>query len=431
MNHSRRNHPHPSSYCPLSGVRNTSLMLVVALVLAVFMPLAHTDAKKGGNGNGGGGTSPPATNVRYRVDLIPTPESADVRVYTINSFGMVVGSYEIEGSGDSSAIVYDSMNDQLYDFNQLPSLSAQLTALLGTADWYFAAALGINNRGDIVGRAKNAFTGEENGFVIDTSPVDEDGFQADPAVWAVALLPDFDAGVNNWYSETGKHINEVGDVVGTYVIDGEQYAYLFNPWLSFIEGTNPIVLEPTVMGYFPVTALNNLGQVALLSRDENGDGIVYLFDPADSSYTSFAEVPYTWLGGLNDDSVFCGNFSTSHFGIEACRHNAVLLDAITDGTATDINSDGDVLIEKQRQMGAWATAYLLYTGSSELTGEQQVNIHDLVVEGDALSLWFDNRYFVRTLSDRDPTTGFSRIAGTIRDSDAGVERGVVLAPFVP
>ncbi len=369
-------------------------ILTLAIVsLCATSSVAGKGNGKGGNNDGGGSTTLPS--VRYRVDAIPTPNNASlVWVNQISNQGIATGWYGGEGR---NAFLYDQPSDEFYDLNQLASLLQQIPA-----NWRFRSAHGINDVGDVVG-SLDQWNGAISGFVIRTS------LDSNPAHWTVELLPAF--GSDHSF---GDQVNSQGVVLGRYMHpDGSWEQYIYD----------------STTGHAPVTfgwhvnliqvnqdgAINNLGHVA----GTLADGTLFLdLDPQEGLPNSelFSEVSYRSVSGVTDDGIICGTARMKYGGRGpainvAFRHAGVLL-PIMQGTATGINSHGDVGIIDE----SWENAYLAYTGTAAQNEEQIWNVNNLVAEsGPDLphqDMWFNcaNRV-VWDVNDRDTTTQFGQLLG--------------------
>ena len=390
-----------------------------------------------GKPGSGGGTPPPPVlpNVRYHVDLIP---AAVASVNQISNAGVVVGSLANPSSGSallSQAFLYDQdITGRVYDLNNdsdLQPLQDQLTQLFGP-EWFFQTAIGINDRGMVVGRLRNVISGVEKGFALDTFGL------SDPALTPWTLLPLPEIASNR---AGGTRINSTGDVLGVYQrADNTWDCFLCNPWLD--APSTPALVFGLSLRFGTgrtshMATLNNWGHVA----GSLSDGTPF-FDsnpsPGLPSLQTFRNLSCDAVSGLNDSGVFCawgqekiGTKSSKWGPRGAFRYDVIggQSDRILDGgSPAAINASSDVVLSD-----FYGKAILAYKGSTN-DAKQLVKVTDLIPDNDpAKSLLVNNFFEVRDLNDRD-STGFGQLLGHVQSTqpDGSIQVfGVILRPFTP
>ena len=382
-----------------------------------------------GKPGSGGGTAPPPVlpNVRYRVAVIPVAVGG---VNKISNRGVAIGSIANPSSALlSQAFLYDhDGTGRLYDLNNdldLLPIQDQLSLVYGP-EWFFQTAIGINDSGQVVGRLRNANTGVEKGFALDTFGL------SDPAFWTLLPLPEL---ASNRVGAT--RINSMGDVLGVYQrSDNTWDCFLCNPWLD--APSTPALVFGLSLRFNGRTShmatLNNWGQVAgMLS-----DGTPFFDSNPRSgppSLQTYRNLSCSAVSGLNDSGVFCasGRQKTgTKWGPDgAFRYDVIggLSDRILNGGSSNaINASGDVVLSD-----FYGKAILAYNGSSSVS-KQLITVTALVPDNDpSKPLLINNSFEVRDLNDRD-ATGFGQLLGQVQStqSDGSIRvTGVVLTPYTP
>ena len=401
-----------------------TLLAAAILTLGLLATHAALAAPPDGKGKPPKDDPPPTVlpDVRYRIELLPLLGETTV-INKMNGLGMIVGRDYDDLLPGYHTFMYDHDGTGLvYYFDELPTLTAQLTELLGEGS-RFSSAYGINDSGDMVGNVRDAL-GNHRGFLIDTSPDPDNIFDPDTTVWTVQLLPDLGGGFSRAY-----RINNDGIVLGNYDRpDGTLDAYLYDP--SLPDGPdNPMPLGVDLSG---IPELNNLGQVAGVQTD----GTAFLFDPV-AGIQLFNEVEYRSVDGLNDSGVFSGWTVTKVNGkgksrALAFRYTDQLELIITDGGSAGaglINASNDV-VSTALIDGGPRSNYLAHTGFDPDYNEQVLNLDDLIDLDDPLrDSWINNSIRIKDMSDRD-TTGYSRLVVQVYNR-VDAQWAVLLTPFIP
>jgi probable HAF family extracellular repeat protein len=161
----------------------------------------------------------------------------------INNSGQIVGSSDLATDADFN----DPIHAFLYDGGTMNDL--------GTLGGTRSAARGINNSGQIVGRSNTATADADHAFLIDGGAMQD----------LCVLVDCVNAG---WDSlSVASAINDVGDITGTGVFNGQVHAFL-------LEGGTLQDLGALEGGFFSphVSDINNSGQVV------GGGAYAFLYD---------------------------------------------------------------------------------------------------------------------------------------------------------
>ncbi len=403
----------------LSGLTFLGLVLVLS-TMALAQGNGNGRGKGGGSDDGGGDavTLPP---VRYRISYVPSVLGSDYfYLNDLNDLGQAVGWSFI--NGQRNATLFDAIKGtsvllaDLIDRNSIPE------------GLHLASAIGINNRGVVVGYLLDA-EDARHPYAIDLGMVNP----------VVDLLPQ-PLGISAY----ARRINDRGDIVGVYydtdigssggwsywhmnpnlygpeelrvIRDGNndqlpdehpidlrlaEYFDLFNE-VGIQQAADMEITEPDYENGFPAQFIANTvdGPVRYTVADP-------IVDPTSSNSPIaewFPEFTYTSkIGGINNFGIWAGRSSIptgkgNKTTWENYRYGADLeiLPIDSSDFPTAINDESHVLFESGTMLRDWADGL----------GERAVSISDIVVGTEYdISVWNDSEIIARKMNNTGMVMG--------------------------
>jgi len=254
----------------------------------------------------------------------------------MNNRGEVVGRYYLP-DGTQQAFYFDALSGSSVATN-LNDIALDPLYTLPAGGWFFFAALGINDLGDIVGAL--SLPGQPDtrrGFILELRP--------DPLDTTLKprlhLVPD-----GAWSRSYARHINNAGDVLGT----GDSVtAYYYRPALHGMPGDANVSIVPFDCNSFYACMNNPTAQhgTQVVSWSEAYAGFVrYTLGDAAPEPLNLASSVHD-IRGLSDTGNFCGyvwNYKGTKY-TPFYSDGAVQLLQTGARFGQDINSGNDVLTE--------------------------------------------------------------------------------------
>jgi hypothetical protein len=404
----------------LSGLTILGLVLVFST-----MALAQGKGNGGGKdkgGDDGGGDAVTLPPVRYRISYVPSVLGSDHSYLNdLNDLGQAVGWSFV--NGQRNATLFDVITGtsvllvDLIDRNSIPE------------GLHLASAVGINNRGVVVGYLFDAEYARHP-YAIDLGMVNP----------VVDLLPQ-PLGISAY----ARKINDRGDIVGIYydtdigssggwsfwhmnpnlygpeelriIRDGDndqlpdehpidlrfaEYFDLFSDLGIQQQSADMDITEPDYENGFPAQFIANTVEGPV--RYTVADSVV---DPASSSSSIaewFPEVTYTSkIGGINNfgiwagrSSILTGKGNKTKWEIHRYGSGLEILPIDSSESPTAINDESHVLFESGTMLRDWGDGL----------GERAVSISDIVVgTQDDISLWSDSEIIALKMNNTGVVMG--------------------------
>ena len=267
----------------LTFVRRSLLAVIAVAGLTIVDSQSPTMAGKS--------PPPPPPPVLYRIHWLGSLGGTSTYVRDINAAGQAVG-YSYGSDGSQHAFLWTPSGG-----------TVALESLI--SGWRFYTAEAMNDFGQIVGMGISVNSGKYGGFVYTPGYTGSDGAWVPPTAEILpplagnsALNPEginnhgdvcgesyggssqtyhevvnypgfgtVDLGATNGSDNLRSGINDAGQVVGTHIVGGSYYTYLYDPAL----GLKLYKLAPNSTGYFGSwgTAINNAGTFVGGSNNPN------------------------------------------------------------------------------------------------------------------------------------------------------------------
>ena len=343
----------------------------------------------------------PPPPVKYQLTIFP--KAVSMWTEDMNNLGELVGAYS-----DPDAIHPNRLSAFLISEGQMYDLSGIAQPPLG---WFFAKALGINDKGSIVG-----YLGLEVGAGTDTV---RQGFVLHRPIGQLPFveeLPD-----NIWSFASGKDINEDGTVLGQFKnVDGSYGAYVYDTQLPL--QALPVIL-PIQQRDLGSIAINNsiAGRPAqVCGTGVNGLAFRYTLGNTTAQIINF-KVGY----GINDWGDVCGGSQNKNLSWYCTRYSDLFGYRTIrgfNGSASRINSNGD--------MASGASSGGSYQLYSE--GRGVLSIGNWLVGSTAdVNRFKNSRSWVKHVTERgslNPSMpGFPALGGYAVDN---ISNGAISYPFI-
>ncbi len=306
--------------------RSLAVLLIAAAVLVAGVTVAAWAKKGGGGGKPGGGGEEP----RYTIVDLGALAPSTTHAYSINKWSQVVG--ESDGRAFLVTPEYDSDGKPVWFRDDDPADGINdLMIDLGTLGGHSSVALGINDLGQVVGRA---FTGDDisthHAFLITPEDTNNDGvpdtwFRDDNSDGINDLMIDLGTLLPLYWDDWGNYwgdcsvaygINNSGHVVG-YIPEGTNVdqgrAFIIMPedvdgdgnldWFADADGVNNLMIDLGTLGVRSSHAndVNDSGQV--VGKSFGARGQLYrgfLITPADVDGDG---EPDTWFRDVDGDEI--------------------------------------------------------------------------------------------------------------------------------
>jgi probable HAF family extracellular repeat protein len=368
--------------------RLTACVVVMALAHSAVVPCSF---------GGKPMPPPPLPPIKFQIQLWDVPYGGGKYINKMNNLGQVVGWYS-HPNGEKHGFLYD------------PTVNANTAIYLNDvvatpAGWMISSAVGINNRGAIVGYLEPVGSSFDPNFRM--------GFILDMAAETPTLLPLPDA---QWAYAWGTSINENGDVLGIYRTAAGGYGiYVWNSGLYAPANPMPLLLGQDVTIANATPKLNNPvgdrpAQVAgQLATGPTQYGTAFRWTPGQSLET-FPELQSPVVSDINDSGTFCGRVVAKPSNKPASPYqmrfntNLELLGVSVQGDFfSDINGDGDLINNAALYRDGW----------------RFLNPNDLIDLNDPdAAIWFSaSDVNLSDLNERDDITGFGQMVGRIGFAD--------------
>lgn len=371
--------------------RLTVCVVVMTLALSAVVPCSF---------GGKPMPPPPLPPIKFQIQLWDVPYGGGKYINKMNNLGQVVGWYS-HPNGEKHGFLYDpTVNvDTAIDLNDVVATPA---------GWMISSAVGINDRGAIVGYLEPVGSSFDPNFRM--------GFILDMAAETPTLLPLPDA---QWAYAWGTSINENGDVLGIYRTAGGGYGiYFWNCGLYAPADPTPVLLEQDVALTDAPPELNNPvgdrpAQIAgQLAAGPTKYGTAFRWTPGQSLET-FPELQSPSVMDINDSGIFCGRVlakpTNKPSSLYLMRFNTsleLLGLSINSTIFSDINGDGDLITYASLYRDGWGF----------------LNPNDLIDLSDPdAAIWFGaSTVNLTDLNERDDATGFGQMVGRMWFADHSV-----------